>query len=230
MSEKKIIIAIDGYSGCGKSTTAKLVAKELGYSFIDTGAMYRATTLYFLDNYIRITNPKDVEKALEKIDISFVRNGNDDDCQTFLNGKNVSLKIREMRVTEKVSKVAALKPVRDAMVTQQQKMGKNKALVMDGRDIGTNVFPEAELKIFMDADMDVRAGRRQRELLDKGQVVDLKDIIHNLQERDHIDTTRKESPLRKAEDAISLNTTNFSINNQVTFVLEHFRKVIEKSN
>ncbi len=173
---KKIIIVIDGYSACGKSTTAKVVASFLNYAYIDTGAMYRAVTLYFLDHYIDITNPKSVANALSKIDITFHLNPKNNQNETFLNGLNVESEIREMRVAEKVSEVSTLKDVRTAMVAQQQKLGKSKGVVMDGRDIGTVVFPTADLKIFMTADFDIRAERRQKELLEKGE---LGDIVHN---------------------------------------------------
>lgn len=216
---KKIVVAIDGYSGCGKSTTAKLVAAELKYAYIDTGAMYRAVTLYFHDHYLELTNPKDIEKALENIHISFVRNERTGANETFLNGLNVESEIRQMYISEKVSEVSTLKEVRRAMVAQQQRMGRKKALVMDGRDIGTAVFPQAELKIFMQCDTMVRAMRRQEELLERGQMVVLDDIIHNLSHRDLIDTTRAENPLRRAEDAFLLDTTHLSIDQQVEIVV-----------
>ncbi|MFN3403803.1 MAG: (d)CMP kinase [Cytophagaceae bacterium] len=216
---KKIIIAIDGYSSCGKSTTAKIVASKLGYAYIDTGAMYRATTLYFHEHYINLTDPKSIQKALDNIQISFVYNPKIDKSETFLNGLNVEGEIRKMYISEKVSEVSAIKEVRKFLVSQQQKMGKKRGLVMDGRDIGTAVFPDAELKIFMEADMHVRAFRRQQELLEKKQVVDLEDIIENIKKRDHLDTTREEGPLRKAEDAFVLDTTFMTIDEQVDFVL-----------
>lgn len=224
---RKIIIAIDGYSGCGKSTTAKLVAAEIGYSYIDTGAMYRAATLYFLDNHVRLTNEKDVAEALNKIEIEFKVNTKTNESETFLNGLNVEKKIRKMRVTEHVSPVSALSAVRDKMVAQQQKMGKKKTVVMDGRDIGTNVFPDAELKFFMTADLTIRAQRRQAELNGKGQRVGLEDIIKNLEERDRIDTTRSESPLRKADDAHLLDTTNLTIESQVQYIIDHYNRVMK---
>ncbi len=212
---KKIIIAIDGYSACGKSTTAKMVASILGYGYIDTGAMYRAVTLYFLDNYVDITNPKSVEKALSNIEITFVCSPKSGENETHLNGLNVEKKIREMRVSERVSEVSAIKSVRIAMVAQQQKMGKSKGILMDGRDIGTVVFPNADLKIFMDADFDVRSERRQKELLEKGELVDLEKVKANLAKRDKIDTTRKESPLKKAKEAIVIDTTHVTFDEQV---------------
>jgi cytidylate kinase len=225
---RKIIIAIDGYSGCGKSSTAMAVAKELGYKFIDTGAMYRATTLYFLDNYVSITDPKAIKKALEEIEITFVFSEKDQCSHTFLNGVNVEKAIRTMRVNEMVSPVAAIKEVRQEMVAQQKKMGKSKGIVMDGRDIGTNVFPEAELKLFVTAAMDVRVHRRQQELLDKKITASLEEIEANFRERDHIDSTRKENPLTQAEDAIVLDTTSLSFDAQVQFVMEHYKETISK--
>jgi cytidylate kinase len=217
---KDIIIAIDGSSGCGKSTTAKMVAKELGYSYIDTGAMYRATTLYFLRNYVRLTNEKEVTAALKHITIEFVFNKKFECTETYLNGLRVEKEIRGMEVANKVSEVAALPIVRHAMVSQQQEMGKKRAIVMDGRDIGTTVFPDAEFKIFMSADTKIRAGRRQKELLLKGETVTLQEIIHNLEERDRIDSTREESPLRKADDAYVLDTTNLTIDSQTQYILK----------
>jgi cytidylate kinase len=216
---KKIIIAIDGYSACGKSTTAKVVASFLSYAYIDTGAMYRAVTLYFLDNYIDITNPKSVSDALSKIEIQFHRNTKNNQNEVFMNGLNVEKNIRDMRVSGKVSEVSALKKVRVAMVAQQQKMGKNKSIVMDGRDIGTVVFPQAELKIFMNADFDVRAERRQKELLEKGELIELDKIKENLAKRDHIDTTREESPLVKAENGIEIDTTHVTFDEQVEQII-----------
>ncbi|MDX5345805.1 MAG: (d)CMP kinase [Hymenobacteraceae bacterium] len=216
---KKIVIAIDGYSACGKSTTAKIVAKELGYSYIDTGAMYRAVTLYFLQNYIDLTNPKKVQKALDEIDITFHRNSKTQRNEVCLNGLSVEDEIRKMYVSNKVSEVSAIPEVRHAMVKQQQKMGKKRGVVMDGRDIGTTVFPDAEVKVFMTADMFIRAKRRQEELLERNQMVDLDDIIQNITRRDQIDTTRSESPLTRAEDASLLDTSYMTIDEQVEFVL-----------
>lgn len=211
---RKIIVAIDGYSACGKSTTAKMVAQILGYYYVDTGAMYRAVTVFFLENHITLTNPKDIARALSQIQISFKINPQGI-TETYLNGLNVERKIRKMQISEKVSEVSAIKEVRDAMVDAQRKLGKKKGVVMDGRDIGTVVFPEAELKLFLTADLLVRAFRRQRELLERDELVDLDNVIANLKQRDELDSNRKESPLRKAEDAIVIDTTNITIDEQV---------------
>lgn len=216
---KKIIIAIDGYSACGKSTTAKLVAEKMHYAYVDTGAMYRAVTLYFLQHFVELTNPKAVEKALSEICITFRRNEKTGENETFLNGLKVEGEIRKMYVSEKVSEVSAIKEVRQTLVALQQKMGKKRGLVMDGRDIGTHVFPDAELKIFMEADINIRAVRRQEELLAKKQAMDLDDILNNLAHRDHLDTTRAESPLRKAEDAVLLDNSMLTIDEQVDMVV-----------
>ena len=216
---KKITIAIDGYSGCGKSTTAREVSKILAYRYIDSGAMYRAVTLFFLDHHISVTNPREVERALGSVRISFQVNPKGV-SETFLNGTNVEREIREMRVSDHVSQVSTLKVVRQAMVEQQRKMGKQKGIVMDGRDIGTVVFPDAELKLFLTAEILVRAFRRQRELLERDEMVDLDEIIDNLRKRDMIDSQRTESPLRKAENAIEMDTTYLTIEEQVDAVCE----------
>lgn len=218
MHLKKIIIAIDGYSACGKSTTAKEVAKELNYRYIDSGAMYRAVTLYFLDHHVSLTNPKEVEKALREIHITFIINSKGV-SETFLNGINIESAIRKMRISEQVSQVSAIREVRLAMVDQQRKLGKERGIVMDGRDIGTVVFPEAELKIFLTADMLVRAFRRQKELLEKNDLIDIDEIVDNLAKRDQIDSSRKESPLVKADAAISIDTTHITIDEQVDEVI-----------
>jgi CMP/dCMP kinase len=215
---RKIIIAIDGYSACGKSTTAKEVAKIFNYKYIDSGAMYRAVTLYFLDHHVAITNPKEVEKALSSIKISF-RTSAKGISETFLNNLSVESAIREMRVAEQVSEVSTLAVVRKAMVEQQRKMGKEKGIVMDGRDIGTVVFPQADLKMFLTADILVRAYRRQQELLEKDELVDLPSIISNLQKRDHIDSTRKEGPLVQAVDSVLLDTSHITIDEEVDEVV-----------
>lgn len=215
---RKIIIAIDGYSACGKSTTAKESARILGYRYIDTGAMYRAVTLHFLDRHVALTNPHEVEKVLSEVKISF-RVNKEGISETYLNGLNVEHEIREMRVAEQVSQVSTLPAVRHAMVEQQRRMAKERAVVMDGRDIGTVVFPDAELKLFMTADMLTRAFRRQKELLGRDEMVDIDTIIENLRKRDEIDSTRKESPLRQAADAIVLDTTHITVEEQVDEVI-----------
>ncbi|MFT2008376.1 (d)CMP kinase [Pontibacter sp. 13R65] len=216
---KKIVIAIDGYSSCGKSTTAKRVAAELGYAYIDTGAMYRAVTLYFLENHVSFTNPKEISKALASIEVSFHYNPRAKRNEVYLNNLNVEDEIRKMYISNQVSEVSVLVEVRRAMVAQQQKMGRKRGVVMDGRDIGTAVFPDAEVKIFMTADVDTRAKRRQQELLEKKQLVNLDEIRDNLLKRDLIDSTRAESPLRRAEDAYLLDTSYMMIDEQVEFVL-----------
>jgi CMP/dCMP kinase len=218
MNLKKIVIAIDGYSACGKSTTAKHVASVLGYRYIDTGAMYRAVTLYFLDHHVSLTNPKEINKALESIHVTFKVNSKNI-SEAYLNGLNVEKEIRKMRVSEFVSQVSAIKEVRTAMVEQQRRMGKEKAVVLDGRDIGTVVFPAAELKLFMTAEVLVRAFRRQKELLLRDQLVDLDEVIDNIIQRDKIDTTRAESPLKQADDALVIDTTHITIDEQVDEVV-----------
>lgn len=217
---KKIIIAIDGYAACGKSTTAKAVASELNYTYLDSGAMYRAVTLYFIENHINITDPKAVAKGLQEIDIEFHLNNDNGYFETFLNGLNVEGEIRRMEVSEKVSDVSALPEVRKAMVAIQHKLGKKKGIVMDGRDIGTYVFPDAELKIFMVASMEARAFRRQQEFLESNYLINLDDVKQNLIERDQKDTTRQVSPLKKAEDAIEIDTTHITIEEQVEKIIE----------
>ncbi|HEY3403856.1 MAG TPA: (d)CMP kinase [Ohtaekwangia sp.] len=218
MSFRKIIIAVDGYSACGKSTTAREVASALGYRYIDSGAMYRAVTLYFLDHHISLTNPKEIIKALDQIQVSFKVNSKGM-SETYLNGLNVEKDIRKMKVSNMVSPVSAVREVRLAMVEQQRRMGRERGVVMDGRDIGTIVFPQAELKLFMTADMLVRAFRRQKELMERDQLIDLDDVIQNIQQRDKIDTTRAESPLRQADDALVIDTTHITIDEQVDEVV-----------
>lgn len=227
---RKIVIALDGYSSCGKSTTAKRVASKLGYSFIDTGAMYRAVSLYFHENHISFTNPKEIEKALNEIHIHFEFNDKSGKSDVFLNGLNVESEIRKMYISNMVSEVSAITAVRKAMVAQQQRMGKKRGLVMDGRDIGTKVFPDAEVKIFMTAEANIRAQRRQVELLEKGEIVDLDDILANIKKRDLIDSTREEGPLMKAIDATDLDTSFMTLDEQVDFVIElHDKKASELS-
>ena len=205
----KITIAIDGFSGTGKSSTAKKVASQLGYTYIDSGAMYRATTLYFLEQNVSLDDASQVEHALDTLDIRF------EEGHVLLNGEDVSDAIRTMRVNEHVSAVSTIAVVRHAMVAQQQKIGKGKGIVMDGRDIGTVVFPDAELKVFMTANTRIRAQRRQSELAEKGIIEELNVIENNLSQRDEIDSTRSESPLRKAEGAVEIDTSNLTFVDQV---------------
>ena len=213
-----ISIAIDGFSSCGKSTLAKAMAESLQFLFVDSGAMYRAVTYYFLKNEVFIHQPAEVKNALENINITLEPSPNGN--LTFLNGKDISLDIRDMAVAEMVSKVAAISSVRTAMVEQQRQMSSHNNLIMDGRDIGTIVFPKADIKLFVTADPKIRAERRFKELLLNDQDTSLEDITSNLEERDLIDTTREISPLVKAEDAIELDNSNLSREGQLQFVLD----------
>jgi cytidylate kinase len=213
--KKKIIITIDGWSSCGKSTLAKQLAKELDYVYIDSGAMYRAITLYFLRNHVDWTKVHAVEKALKNIVLEFVPNPQNGQAEIWLNDENVEYVIRDLVIAEKVSEVAAVRAVREYAVAQQQAMGKMKGIVMDGRDIGTTVFPKAELKIFMTADEAVRVQRRFKELYAKNPNVTLEEVKTNLEMRDYIDSHREVSPLRKAEDAIVLDNSNLTIKQQL---------------
>lgn len=222
--ERKIIIAIDGYSSCGKSTLARGLAKRMHYLHVDTGAMYRAVTLYFQRNAIDYMDPVAVDNALNEISIHL---GYENDCQvTWLNGENVEEAIREPAVNEMVSDVSTLSSVRKEMVQQQQRMGKGKGLVMDGRDIGTVVFPNAELKLFLIADIDVRVERRWLELSSKGLNVNREKIKENLLIRDHIDSTRLDSPLRQAQDATVIDTSYLSEKEQLQISYDLARSVI----
>ena len=207
---KKIIITIDGWSSCGKSTLAKQLAKELGYLYVDSGAMYRAITLYFLRNHIDWTDKKEVELALKDINLEFVFNPAKNASEIYLNDENVEYLVRDLVVAEKVSDIAAIKEVRDFAVAQQQKMGAKKGIVMDGRDIGTVVFPKAELKIFMTADNGIRVERRFRELYEKNPNISSEEVKNNLEMRDYIDSHREVSPLRQAKDALVLDNTHLN--------------------
>ncbi len=222
---KKIVIALDGFSSCGKSTTARHVAAVLHYAFVDSGAMYRAVALYFHRNNISLSDLNQVADALKEIEITFVFNPVKQSSDTYLNGENVESEIRMMFISDMVSQVSALPIVRHAMVALQQKMGEKKGIVMDGRDIGTVVFPNAELKIFMTAEPHIRAQRRKLELLQKGEDLPLEEIVENLRKRDEIDSNRSEGPLKRADDAIDLDTSFKSMDEQVEFVLEHVRRV-----
>jgi cytidylate kinase len=222
----KIVIAIDGYSGCGKSSTAKEVAKKLGFTYIDSGAMYRATALHFLNEKLSPLREDDVEKGLKSLQISFQHNPTTFQQETYLNGVNVEDEIRTMRISERVSEVATVKEIRAALVAQQQKLGQKKGVVMDGRDIGSVVFPEAELKLFMTADVETRAQRRQLELLAKGENVPLEEIKLNLESRDQIDSSRSESPLLKVSDAVEIDTSSLTFSEQVEQIIDLVKKVI----
>jgi cytidylate kinase len=221
----KIVIAIDGYSGCGKSSTAKEVAKKLGFTYIDSGAMYRATALHFLNEKLSPLRSEDVEKGLKSLQISFQHNTTTLQQETYLNGVNVEDEIRTMRISERVSEVATVKEIRAALVAQQQKLGQKKGVVMDGRDIGSVVFPEAELKLFMTADVETRAQRRQLELLAKGENVPLEEIKLNLESRDQIDSSRSESPLLKVSDAVEIDTSSLTFSEQVKQIIDLVKKV-----
>jgi len=217
---KKIIITIDGYSSCGKSTLAKALAAELNYVFIDSGAMYRAITLYFFRNHIDWNNSSEVVEALKNITLEFVYSKEVGICEIHLNDENVEWLIRDMVVAENVSEVAAVKEVRLFAIEQQRKMGDSKGIVMDGRDIGTTVFPNAELKIFLTADPAVRVERRFRELLAKNPHITIDEVKTNLELRDYIDSNRVFSPLRKADDAIVLDNSNLSTKEQLKMALK----------
>lgn len=229
---KKITIAIDGYSSCGKSTMAKDLAREIGYIYIDSGAMYRAVTLYCLDNGIFTEAGIDAERLKKEIlnlSINFQLNPETQRPMTCLNGVNVEDRIRTMEVSSHVSPIAALGFVREALVKQQQEMGKAKGIVMDGRDIGTVVFPDAELKIFVTASAEIRAQRRYDELKAKGQEASYEEILANVKERDHIDMNREVSPLRQAADAILLDNSQLTIEEQKLWLQEQYQKAINGS-
>lgn len=217
-SSTHIIIAIDGYSSCGKSTLAKELAQDLDFVYIDSGAMYRAVTLYFLRHDISLDDTAAVAHALANIQLDFVPNG--EQTRILLNDEDVSDAIREMQVSNYVSEVSAIREVRQAMVAQQQQLGQRRNIVMDGRDIGTTVFPDADLKVFMTADSNVRAERRYLEMLANGENITLEEVFENLAHRDYIDTTRAESPLVRAKDAVVLDNTQLTREEQLQFVKE----------
>ena len=220
MTQPRIIIAIDGYSSCGKSTLAKELAAQLGYHYIDSGAMYRAITLYFLRNAVDIGNHDAVTNAIANINLSFVFNEVRQASDVYLNDENAEPFIRDMIVSEKVSEVAAIRAVRVFAVAEQQRMGKHRGIVMDGRDIGTAVFPDAELKLFMTADPEVRVMRRFKEMYATNPGITLDEVRSNLELRDYIDSTRDESPLRRAADAVLVDNSNLSREEQLKLVLE----------
>lgn len=223
----KITIAIDGYSSCGKSTLARQLADQLHYVYIDSGAMYRAITLYFLREQVNFEDNNAVSEALKNIHITFEKNPVSNTSEIYLNDENVERYIRDMLVAEKVSAVAALKAVREFAVSQQQKLGKKRGIVMDGRDIGTVVFPDAELKIFMTAAPEVRVKRRFLEMQEKGDDVNIEDVKSNLEMRDYIDSNREESPLRKAQDARMLDNSDLTENEQLKRALHWVEEILQ---
>lgn len=225
MSKQNYVIAIDGFSSCGKSTVAKALAKRLNFVFIDSGAMYRAVTLYFLENNVDINEPLAVKEALDHIQIDFSPSSGDQHV-ILLNGQDVSSEIRSMRVSEHVSQVSAIREVRRALVRQQQDLGKKRNIVMDGRDIGTTVFPDADLKLFMTASPAVRAKRRFAELSAKGEETSMEEVQTNLAQRDHLDSTREESPLRQADDALVLDNSNLTQEDQLELVIDLVKRNI----
>ncbi len=227
MAKNNFVIAIDGFSSCGKSTVAKALAKKLNFVFVDSGAMYRAVTLYFIQNNVDMSDEAQVAAAIADIHIDFIPNSQQ--TQILLNGEDISDAIRTMEVSSLVSEVSALKQVRTAMVAQQQKLGAKRNIVMDGRDIGTTVFPQADLKIFMTADPYIRAERRFAELAAKGEQLTMEEVKENLAHRDHIDSTREESPLRQAEDAVVLDNSQLTQEQQLDFVLDLYQHTKEAS-
>ena len=227
MTNRKIIIAIDGHSSCGKSTIAKALAARFGYIFIDSGAMYRTVALFALRNHLVEGGVVDLEKLIEKlpeINIQFRFNSETGKSDAYLNGENVEEEIRQLMVSQNVSPVAAIPEVRKKMVSLQQEMGKNKGIVMDGRDIGTVVFPKAELKLFVTASPEIRAKRRFDELVAKGEVVSFDEILKNVQERDFIDSTRKVSPLKKADDALLLDNSHMTREEQLAWAISKVKE------
>lgn len=223
---KKIIIAIDGYSACGKSTLAQQLAKCLQYIYIDSGAIYRAITLYFLQNKVSYADTGEVSAALKSISIEFRNNDATGDSEMWLNGENVEKRIREIDIAEKVSEVAAIPEIRYFAEKRQREMGENKGIVMDGRDIGTVVFPNAGLKLFMTADMDTRVQRRYQEMKQKKENISLEEVRKNIEERDYLDTHRKMSPLRQAKDAVVIDNTHLTKEEQLEYALSLANKVI----
>jgi cytidylate kinase len=221
---KNIVVAIDGYSSCGKSTLAKALAKKLHFIYVDSGAMYRAVTLYFLRNNVNQSDISQVADALKNIHLNF--HSRDYETHITLNDEEVSEEIRQMPVSDNVSAVSAIHEVRVEMVKQQQRMGKSKNIVMDGRDIGTAVFPHADVKIFMTADPKVRAERRYKEMIGKNPNITLEEVFKNIANRDYQDTTRKESPLVRADDAIILDNTNLTPQQQLDFALDRIHPLI----
>lgn len=230
VEQKKIIIALDGHSSCGKSTYAKRIAAELGYAYIDTGAMYRAVTLACMDAGLFSGNdapsPYDVEKQLDQVELDLRFNPDKRRTEIFLNGRMVEDMIRSMEVSNHVSYISTLPAVRRKMVEYQRSLGEGKGVVMDGRDIGTVVFPYAEMKIFLTASEEIRARRRYKELIEKGMPADLEDVLHNISKRDRIDSTREDSPLKQADDALVLDNSQMTVDEQMEWFRDKFRKVM----
>ena len=226
MKNKKIVIAIDGLSGCGKSSTAKLLAKEMNYKYLDSGAMYRAVTLYIIENSIDYQNLKKLNNILDEIRLEFIKENTSDSYQIFLNNKNVEKKIRSKKVSELVSEISKISIIRKKLVKMQRKIGDNKGIVMEGRDIATVVFPDAELKIFMQADINVRAKRRLKDFEKIGKKISLKEVKLNLLERDNKDSSRKDSPLKITSDSLILDTTSISLQDQIEFIKKEVKKII----
>jgi cytidylate kinase len=226
MDNKTMIIAIDGYSSCGKSTVARALAERLGYTYVDSGAMYRAVTYFLLNEGIAITDLPAIRAALPDIHIELQKN--EGNPRVILNDEDITEKIREMRISEVVSEVSAIREVREAMVSQQQRMAANRNIVMDGRDIGTAVFPQAQVKIFMTADPKIRADRRHKELLNAGKDISLEEVFENLAHRDYQDTTRTASPLVRAEDAIVLDNSAMTEEEQLNFVISEVKKAVRR--
>lgn len=225
----RLVIAIDGFSSCGKSTLARQLAQEFGYRYIDTGAMYRAVTLYLLRQEFDINFPQDIEGELADIHIDLVYEPAEGKQITLLNNENVEFEIRGPEVSAVVSRVSEIHAVREMLVQQQQRMGSEGGVVMDGRDIGTVVFPNADLKLFMTADENVRAQRRQLELQQQGREVSLQDVAANLMERDYIDSHRADSPLRKADDAIVIDNSSITPEEQLAIAINYVQDVIKKN-
>ncbi len=226
---KKIIITIDGFSSCGKSTLARQLAHKLNYVFIDSGAMYRALTLYFLRNHIDYENKEDVVEALQNIELDFQYKPETGCSEMYLNNENVEYLIRDMLVAEKVSDVATVKEVREFAVAEQRKMGKGKGIVMDGRDIGTTVFPKAELKIFMKADPVIRVERRLKEIFQQNPLIHIDEVKTNLEMRDYIDSNREFSPLRQAKDAIVIDNSKITMEDQLKMAYKLAKEKIESA-
>ena len=228
---KKIIIAIDGFSSCGKSTMAKALARNIGYLYFDSGAMYRAVALYCMQNGLiegEQVKSEALRERMKEIHITFEADPETKNSITFLNGTNVEHEIRSLEVSKLVSPVAALDFVRSEMVEQQREMGKQKGIVMDGRDIGTTVFPEAEMKVFVTASAEVRAQRRYDELVARGDTPNFNDILENVLQRDHIDQTREVSPLKKADDALLLDNSNLTREEQMEWLIDTYKKIVSK--